>query len=71
MVLVLDDLHWADQPSLLLLQFVARELGNSRLMVIGTYRDVELSRPMSAPTAAGMMAFSVTITLPTVAPIPT
>ena len=30
LVLVLDDLHWADQPSLLLLQFVARELGNSR-----------------------------------------
>ena len=31
LVLVLDDLHWADQPSLLLLQFVARELGYSRL----------------------------------------
>ena len=44
LVLVLDDLHWADQPSLLLLQFVARELGNSRLLLIGTYRDVELSR---------------------------
>ncbi len=43
-VLVLDDLHWADQPSLLLLQFVARELGNSRLLLVGTYRDVELSR---------------------------
>jgi tetratricopeptide (TPR) repeat protein len=41
---VLDDLHWADQPSLLLLQFVARELGNSRLLLIGTYRDMELSR---------------------------
>ncbi len=33
-----------DQPSLLLLQFVARELGNSRLLLIGTYRDMELSR---------------------------
>ena len=40
----MDDLHWADQPSLLLLQFVARELGNSRLLLVGTYRDVELSR---------------------------
>ncbi|MFQ6028341.1 MAG: hypothetical protein ACE5Q6_12685, partial [Dehalococcoidia bacterium] len=37
-------LHWADQPSLLLLQFVARELGGGRLLIIGTYRDVELSR---------------------------
>ena len=41
LVLVLDDLHWADQPSLLLLQFVARELGNRRLLLIGTYRDME------------------------------
>ena len=44
LVLVLDDLHWADQPSLLLLEFVARELANSRLLIIGTYRDMELSR---------------------------
>ena len=44
LVLVLDDLHWADHPSLLLLEFVAQELGNARLMVIGTYRDVDLSR---------------------------
>jgi len=44
LVLVLDDLHWADQPSLLLLQFIARELGNSRLLLVGTYRDMELSR---------------------------
>ena len=44
LVLVLDDLHWADHPSLLLLEFVARELANARVLVIGTYRDVELSR---------------------------
>lgn len=41
---MLDDLHWADQPSLLLLQFVARELGGARLLIVGTYRDVELNR---------------------------
>jgi len=44
LVLVLDDLHWADHPSLLLLEFVARELANARVMIIGTYRDMELSR---------------------------
>ncbi|MFL5907717.1 MAG: ATP-binding protein, partial [Solirubrobacterales bacterium] len=43
-VLVLDDLHWADEPSLLLLRFAARELGSSGLLVLGTYRDVELGR---------------------------
>ena len=35
LVLVLDDLHWADQPSLALLQLVARELGGARLLIIG------------------------------------
>jgi class 3 adenylate cyclase len=44
LVLVLDDIHWADQASLLLLQFLAREMGSARLVVIGTYRDVELGR---------------------------
>ena len=43
-VLVLDDLQWADESSLSLLQFLARELTGIRLLVIGTYRDVELSR---------------------------
>ena len=44
LVVVLDDLHWADKPSLLLLEFVARELAGARLLLIGTYRDMELSR---------------------------
>ncbi|MGI8554161.1 MAG: hypothetical protein ACR2PL_25745 [Dehalococcoidia bacterium] len=41
---MLDDLHWTDKPSLLLLQFLTRELGGSRLLILGTYRDVELDR---------------------------
>jgi DNA-binding SARP family transcriptional activator len=40
-VLVLDDLHAADAPSLLLLRFLARELGSSRLLLVGAYRDVD------------------------------
>jgi DNA-binding CsgD family transcriptional regulator/tetratricopeptide (TPR) repeat protein len=40
-LLVLDDLHWADQPSLLLLEFIARQLDSSQILVIGTYRDNE------------------------------
>jgi predicted ATPase len=43
-MLVLDDLHWADRSSLSLLEFLARELGESRLLVVGCYRDTELSR---------------------------
>ena len=44
-VRVLDDLHWADKPSLLLLAHLCRRVrGASRLMLVGTYRDVELER---------------------------
>jgi tetratricopeptide (TPR) repeat protein len=42
--LVLDDLHWADKSSLLLLQFLVREIAEARLFLLGTYRDVEVSR---------------------------
>jgi class 3 adenylate cyclase/tetratricopeptide (TPR) repeat protein len=44
LVVVLDDLHWADRSSLLLVEHVARVLAESRLLLIGTYRDVEVSR---------------------------
>ena len=40
-LLVIDDLHWADRPSLLLLEFVARQLEGSKIMVVGAYRDSE------------------------------
>jgi DNA-binding SARP family transcriptional activator len=40
-VLVLDDLHAADAPSLLLLRFLARQLGSTRMLVLGAYRDVD------------------------------
>jgi predicted ATPase len=44
LVLILDDVHWADKPSLLLLRFLAREMVESRLLVVAIYRDVEVSR---------------------------
>ena len=44
LMLVLDDLQWADQSSLRFLEFLARELGESRLLLAGCYRDSELSR---------------------------
>jgi tetratricopeptide (TPR) repeat protein len=49
LVLVLDDLHWADTPSLLLLRFVARETRAARILIVGTARDAEL--PADHPAA--------------------
>jgi DNA-binding SARP family transcriptional activator len=40
-VVVLDDLHAADAPSLLLLRFLARELSSMHTLVVGAYRDVD------------------------------
>lgn len=44
LLVVLDDLHWADAGSLRLLEFVARELGTIPLLVLGTARDTELAQ---------------------------
>ena len=53
LMLVLDDLHAADASSVLLLRFVARELGDARVLVLGAYRDIELDRdnPLAAALA--------------------
>src|SRR6266516_3710416 len=45
LLLILDDLHAADDPSMLLLQFLARDLRGAHLLVVGIYRDVEAERP--------------------------
>jgi predicted ATPase len=42
-ILVLEDLHWADEGTLALLEHLARSISTMRLMVIGTYRDTELN----------------------------
>jgi DNA-binding CsgD family transcriptional regulator len=44
LVLLLDDLHWADTPSLLLLQFLTPHVRDAALLVVGAYRDEEISR---------------------------
>ena len=44
LVVVLDDLHWADRSTLLLLEHAALELTRANLLLVGTYRDVELGR---------------------------
>ena len=54
LLLVLDDLHWADRSSLLLLEFLAQEIDSSPMLVLGAHRDVELTRshPLSQTLGA-------------------
>ncbi|OBG39011.1 hypothetical protein A5672_15705 [Mycobacterium alsense] len=49
-VLILDDLHWAAKPTLLLLRHLLRFGEHARVQIIGTYRSTDLDR--SHPLAA-------------------
>ena len=50
LLLILDDLHWADAPTLSLLRHVVSAGASMRVLVLGAYRDSELSRdhPLTA-----------------------
>ncbi len=54
LVLVLDDLQWADRDSLTVLRHVAHGIESSPMLIVGLYRDVELDRrhPLADALAA-------------------
>ena len=45
LVLWLEDLHWADHPTLLAIAFLARRREPARLLLIGSYRPTEVLAP--------------------------
>jgi DNA-binding CsgD family transcriptional regulator len=49
LLLCLDDLHWADNATLLLLEHFGRRLNEAPVLIVATYRDTELdvTRPLS------------------------
>ncbi|NIU63453.1 MAG: AAA family ATPase, partial [Pseudomonas stutzeri] len=52
LLLVLEDLHWADDSTMLLLQHIAQRLQEMPVLIVGTYRDVELD--VARPLATGL-----------------
>jgi DNA-binding winged helix-turn-helix (wHTH) protein/tetratricopeptide (TPR) repeat protein len=40
LLIVLEDLHWGDEATLLLLEFIVQEVRDARLHLLGTFRDV-------------------------------
>jgi ABC-type oligopeptide transport system substrate-binding subunit len=42
LLLVLEDVHWADSGTLLLLRHLARQTHHRRVMIVATYRDLSL-----------------------------
>jgi hypothetical protein len=55
-VLVLDDVHVADRPSLLLLRYVAERLREMRVLVVATRREAEQDVPPGARGALGALS---------------
>ena len=56
LVLALDDLHWADSDSLLLTGFLANALRDVPVMIIATYRDVDVRREHPLASLLGDLA---------------
>src|SRR5262245_43526096 len=54
-VLILDDLHWADPGTVGLLRHVARFAARGCLLVLGAYRDVEIDRAHPLAEALGTL----------------
>lgn len=47
--MLFDDLHWGDESTLLLIEHIAAQAGRLRVLMLGTYRDVDLevNRPFA------------------------
>ena len=59
MLLVIEDLHWADRSTRAALTFLARSLTSERVLVVGSYRPDELRpQPPAAPAAGRARARS-------------
>ncbi|MGH7895595.1 MAG: ATP-binding protein, partial [Candidatus Binatia bacterium] len=55
LVLVLDDLHWADRDTIAMLRQVARTVARHRVLILGLYRDVDLDRQHPLADALGAL----------------
>jgi predicted ATPase len=64
LVVVLDDLHWADEPSLRLLEFFAREIRKGAILLIGTYRDSGLQREPNGHAIGGLIGQANSLSVP-------
>jgi DNA-binding CsgD family transcriptional regulator/tetratricopeptide (TPR) repeat protein len=62
LLVVLDDVQWADPASLLLLVHLARGLDGARLAVVATYRDTETAGQDAVRAALAAMAREPAVT---------
>jgi DNA-binding CsgD family transcriptional regulator len=60
-VLVIEDVHWADEATLDLLRFLARRLGAAASLLVVTYRDDEVGPQHPVQLLAGDLASSALV----------
>ena len=58
LVVLLDDLHWADEATLDALRFIGRRIETARVLVVGTFRDDEVGRQHPLRVVVGDLATS-------------
>ncbi len=56
LLIVLEDLHAADLSSLFFLRFLSRNLNDSGILIVGTYRDAELRQAQARADLLGQLA---------------
>ncbi|MFF5106666.1 ATP-binding protein [Streptomyces sp. NPDC000134] len=66
LLVVLEDVHWADSASVALLEFAAQHLSLERVLILATCRDVEIERPdhPSRDRLRSLMTRATTLSLP-------
>lgn len=69
MVVVFEDVHWADEATLDLLHFLGRRLNTTRTLLIATYRDDEVGPRHPLRVVMGDLATSATIRRLTLPPL--
>ena len=68
-VLILEDVHWADETTLDLLRFLGRRLGTAPALVLATYRDDETGRDHPLRSRLGDLATQAAVSRMALAPL--
>jgi DNA-binding CsgD family transcriptional regulator/tetratricopeptide (TPR) repeat protein len=68
-LLILDDVHWADEATLEMLRFIGRRLETAPLLVLATFRDDEVSGGHPLTTVLGDLATAANVTRLRLAPL--
>jgi predicted ATPase/DNA-binding winged helix-turn-helix (wHTH) protein len=63
-VIIADDVHWADEGSLLLLGYFAREVRDARVLLVWTYRDTSIGDDARGRALGAALRESGTVPVP-------